>query len=73
VLKVKDDEREAQRVAVFDRISKALKQAGLDYSLPLPEVLRSQYIDRTSIIIFNSSDQVGLESTAEFIEVQSLN
>ena len=69
-MKVKDDQREAQRVVVFDRMSKALKQAGSDYSLPLPEALRSQYIDRTCITIFNSSDQVVLVSRAEIIVLQ---
>ena len=58
VLKVKDERREGQRIVAYDRLFKALQDKAKEFDLPVPEVLMSKFIDRTSITHFNSSDQV---------------
>ena len=58
LLKTPGDRREGQLVANYDRVYKTLEAAIEAHSLPKPIMFQSETINRTSLLYFNTDEEV---------------
>ena len=58
VLKKKGSLREGQRIVTYDLTRQFIRDAFIHFSLPLPMAFRHESSNRTSLIYFNTSEEV---------------